>query len=71
MLNINTNYLNLKDNYLFAKISAEKNKFIAENKDKKLIDLSIGDVTLPLVPSALDGIKKAQEILDKTKTFES
>ena len=70
MLNINTNYLNLKDNYLFAKISAEKNKFIAENKDNKLIDLSIGDVTLPLVPSALDGIKKAQEILSKAETFE-
>lgn len=66
---INNNYLDLKESYLFAKISEEKQKYIQNNKDKKLIDLSIGDVTLPLSASAIDGIKKACQNLSKKDTF--
>ncbi len=69
MANINNNYLNLKESYLFAKISEEKQKYIQNNKNKKLIDLSIGDVTLPLPPSAIEGIKKACQNLSKKDTF--
>ena len=67
---INENYLNLKDNYLFSKIAQEKKKYITKNKDKKLIDLSIGDVTLPLCASAIEGINHAANLLSKKETFE-
>lgn len=70
MIKINNNYLNLEDNYLFAKIASEKKKYISKNNNLNLIDLSIGDVTLPLVKSATEGIEKAKNILSNIETFE-
>lgn len=67
---VNENYLNLNENYLFSRISSEKKKYIKKNPDKKLIDLSIGDVTLPLCPASIEGIKSAANILSKKDTFE-
>lgn len=69
MAYINENYLNLNKNYLFAKISEEKQKYIKNNHEKKLIDLSIGDVTLPLNDSAIKGINIASSNLSKKETF--
>lgn len=68
MLKINNNYLKLENNYLFAKISEEKNKYI-QKSDISLIDLSIGDVTLPLVDKACEGIMKANSLLSNINTF--
>lgn len=68
MLKINNNYLKLENNYLFAKISEEKNKYI-QKSDISLIDLSIGDVTLPLVDKACEGIMKANNLLSNINTF--
>lgn len=68
MLKINNNYLKLESNYLFAKISEEKNKYI-QKSDVSLIDLSIGDVTLPLVNKASEGIIKANNLLSNINTF--
>ena len=69
MAYINENYLNLNKNYLFAKISEEKQKYIKNNHEKKLIDLSIGDVTLPLTDSEIKGINIASSNLSKKETF--
>ena len=69
MAYINENYLNLNKNYLFAKISEEKSNYVKNNPQKKLIDLSIGDVTLPLAPSSIEGINKACYNLSKKETF--
>ena len=69
MVYINENYLNLNKNYLFAKISEEKQKYIKNNHEKKLIDLSIGDVTLPLTDSEIKGINIASSNLSKKETF--
>ncbi len=68
MLKVNNNYLNLKENYLFEKISTEKKKYMNKNT-KRLIDLSIGDVTLPLTYSAIEGIDKGKNILSSIDTF--
>lgn len=70
MIKTNNNYLNLKNNYLFAKIASEKKKYISKNNSLELIDLSIGDVTLPLVKSATEGIEKAKNLLSNIETFE-
>ena len=47
-MNINTNYDNLEQSYLFSTVAKKVNEFIANNPDKKVIRLGIGDVTLPL-----------------------
>ena len=47
-MNINTNYENLEQSYLFSTIAKKVNEFVANNPDKKVIKLGIGDVTLPL-----------------------
>lgn len=69
MVYINENYLNLNKNYLFAKISEEKSNYVKNNPQKKLIDLSIGDVTLPLADSEIKGINIVSSNLSKKETF--
>ena len=69
MLKANNNYLKLNNNYLFAKIASEKKKYL-EKCNLPLIDLSIGDVTLPIVDSAKEGIDKASLLLSNIDTFE-
>ena len=69
MVYINENYLNLNKNYLFARISEEKSNYVKNNPQKKLIDLSIGDVTLPLTDSEIKGINIASSNLSKKETF--
>lgn len=68
-MKINHNYDNLVPNYLFAEIAKRTNKFIAENPDKKVIKLGIGDVTLPLAPVVIDAFKKGIDELGEKATF--
>lgn len=69
MTQVNPNYLKIENNYLFSKISKEKEKYINKHKKNDLIDLSIGDVTLPLPKSCIAGIDKASLLLSDSKTF--
>lgn len=68
-MKINHNYDNLVPNYLFAEIAKRTNKFIAENPDKKVIKLGIGDVTLPLAPVVIEAFKKGIDELGCKETF--
>lgn len=68
-MKINHNYDNLVPNYLFAEIAKRTNKFIAENPDKKVIKLGIGDVTLPLAPVVVEAFKKGVDELAEKATF--
>ncbi len=42
-MNINENYLNLEQSYLFSTIAKKVNEFADINPDKKIIRLGIGD----------------------------
>ncbi len=66
---INNHYLELQDSYLFANISRKVNDFVAQNPDKKLIRMGIGDVTLPLVPAVIDAMHKAVDEMGYSNTF--
>lgn len=68
-MNINKNYLNLEDSYLFSTIAKKVAEFTKNNPDKKLIKMGIGDVTLPLAPVVVDAIKKAADEMGKIDTF--
>ena len=48
MFKINDNYLKLPGSYLFSTVAKKAAAFTAANPDKKVIKLSIGDVTQPL-----------------------
>jgi LL-diaminopimelate aminotransferase len=68
-MNINKNYLSLKDSYLFSTVAKKVNDFKAQNPDKNVIRLGIGDVTLPLPTVVIDAIQKANDEMSKKETF--
>ena len=63
---MNENYCNLKESYLFSQIAAKVAAFVANNPDKKVIRMGIGDVTLPLAPAVVAAMKKAVEAITGT-----
>lgn len=69
MININENFLNLQDSYLFSTIAKKVAEFQKNNPNKKVIKLGIGDVTLPLAKECVDAMKKAVDDLSKKETF--
>lgn len=69
MVNINENFLNLQDSYLFSTIAKKVSEFQKNNPDKKVIKLGIGDVTRPIVPAVLEAMHKAVDDMGKSETF--
>lgn len=69
MVKINENFLKLKKNYLFIDIAKRLKAYKAENPDKELIRMGIGDVTLPLAPVVVDAMKKAADEMGVKETF--
>ena len=65
----NSNFNSLKENYLFIDIAKKIKQYQAENPDKTLIRMGIGDVTLPLAPVAVEAMKKAADEMGKKETF--
>ncbi len=69
MININENFLDLQDSYLFSTIAKKVAQFKKNNPKEKIIKLGIGDVTLPLAKVCVDAMKKAVDDLSKKETF--
>ena len=68
-MNINKNYLELEDSYLFSTIAKKVSEFSAKNPDAPIIRLGIGDVTLPLCKAVVDAMKKACDEMGVKETF--
>ena len=68
-MNLNTNYENLEQSYLFSTIAKKVNEYIANNPDKKVIRLGIGDVTRPLCKAVVDAMHKAVDEMGVQETF--
>ena len=68
-MKINNNYLNLKDNYLFARVSQKVKEYITQNPDNEIISLGIGDVTLPLAPAVIQAMQHAVCEMGHADTF--
>ncbi|MEE0931273.1 MAG: aminotransferase class I/II-fold pyridoxal phosphate-dependent enzyme, partial [Acutalibacteraceae bacterium] len=68
-MKINSKFDNMVPSYLFAEIAKRVNKYVAENPDKKVIRLGIGDVTLPLAPVVVEAMKKGCDDLANKETF--
>ena len=69
MFRINENYLKLPGSYLFSTVAKKQQEFQAAHPDKKVIRLSIGDVTQPLAPAIIDALHKAVDEMGNAETF--
>lgn len=68
-MKINNDYLKLENSYLFSTISKKINEFTANNPDKPVIRMGIGDVTIPLAQVVVDAMKKASDEMGVADTF--
>ena len=68
-MNLNKNYENLEQSYLFSTIAKKVNEFVANNPDKKVIRLGIGDVTRPLCKAVTEAMHKAVDEMGVQATF--
>nr|WP_297934091.1 LL-diaminopimelate aminotransferase [uncultured Lachnoclostridium sp.] len=69
MFNINENYLKLPGSYLFSNIGKKVAAYKAENPDRQVISLGIGDVTQPLVPAIIEALHGAVDEMGKAESF--
>lgn len=66
---LNENFKKLSQNYLFREITDRVDNFRTDNPGKKIINLGVGDYTLPLCPTVVDSMKKAVDEQSKKETF--
>lgn len=69
MFKVNEDYLKLPGSYLFSTIAKKVSAFSAENPDKKIIRLGIGDVTQPLCPAVIKALHSAVDEMADAATF--
>ena len=69
MAKVNDNYLKLPGSYLFSTIGKKVAAYTAENPDKKIIRLGIGDVTQPLTPTIIQALHSAVDDMADAETF--
>ena len=68
-MNINANYLNLQESYLFSTVAKKVKEYQSANPDRAIYRLGIGDVTLPLVPAVIEALTNAVAEMGEQKTF--
>lgn len=68
-MKINKHYLELKNSYLFKTIAKKSEEYKMAHPDADIIKMGIGDVTLPLCPSAVQAMEVAAREMGKKETF--
>ena len=69
MINVNENFLDIKQSYLFSEIARKVEEYRKKNPKADIIKLGIGDVTLPLVPKVIEAMHKAIDEMTNKETF--
>lgn len=69
MFKANENYLKLPGSYLFSTVAKKQREYSAAHPDKKIIRLSIGDVTQPLAPAIIERLHLAVDEMAVAETF--
>lgn len=70
MAKVNESFLNLENNYVFSEMNTRVETYKEKHKDKKVISLGVGDVSLPLTNAVIDAMHKAVEEMSKKETFQ-
>ncbi|HIR22289.1 MAG TPA: LL-diaminopimelate aminotransferase [Candidatus Scatosoma pullicola] len=68
-MKLNEHFSALSESYLFATVAQKSAAYAAAHPDKKVIKLSIGDVTLPLAPAVISAMHEAVEEMGRKETF--
>jgi LL-diaminopimelate aminotransferase len=66
---VNTHFLNLQSNYLFADIAKKVKAFKVTHPGINVISLGIGDVTQPLCPAVTEAMHKAVDEMATADSF--
>ena len=69
LFNINQNFLELPQSYLFSDIAKRVAAFQSANTERSIIRLGMGDVTRPLVPAVTSAMKAAVDDMGRSDTF--
>jgi LL-diaminopimelate aminotransferase len=69
MIRINENYNLLQGSYLFSEVNKRVKAYQEKNTGRKIIRLGIGDVTQPLSPSVIAGMKRGVEDMASAASF--
>lgn len=68
-MKINNNYLKLENNYLFSTITQKVDDYKRMHPDKEIINLGIGDITMPLPNTVINALHKAVSEMASKHTF--
>jgi len=68
-MQINENYLNLEDSYLFSRVAKKVREYKAQNPGAEVLSLGVGDVTLPLAPAIIKAMHGAVAEMGEAATF--
>lgn len=68
-MNLNENFSNLADSYLFIDIAHRVANFKEKNPEADIIRLGIGDVTLPLAQPVVKALEKAASEMGDAESF--
>lgn len=66
---INKNFTKLQENYLFSEISHKVAAYKLTHPQARVINLGIGDVTLPIGPTIIEALHSAVDEMAKKQTF--
>ena len=69
MTKVNQNFLKLPGSYLFSEVARRISAYSEANPQSRIIKLSIGDVTRPLVPAVIEAMHKAVDEMGAEATF--
>lgn len=69
MIKVNSGFSRLKSNYLFAEIARRVGEYKNTHPDDALVDLGIGDVTLPLPSAVVDAMHHATAEMGRKESF--
>ncbi len=69
MAHINSNYLNIKESYLFSEVAKRTAKFKESHPDADIIRLGIGDVTRPLAPVVIEALHSGVDDMADAASF--
>ena len=68
-MKINEHYLELEDSYFVSTVARKQREYQQAHSEKKVIRLSIGDVTLPLAPVVIKAMEDAVKEMGSKATF--
>lgn len=68
-MNINKNFLNVSESYLFSTIAKKINEYTTANPKAEIIRMGIGDVTLPLCSAVVTALTEAVKEQGEKQTF--